>query len=76
MAQWSVEPEVLEDHVSQVVGRIRKLSGSALREAKQLIAAAGAPDRDGYHEEQEADRRLFDDPDTRTRIASFLAGNR
>jgi len=76
IVQWSVEPERLHDQTAEIVARICTLSGAALREAKGLIAAAGAPDRDGFHEEQEADRRLFSDTDTRGRIASFLAGNR
>lgn len=69
-------PEALEATVEAVVTHIAGLAPAAVREAKALIAAAGDPARDGYSEEREADRRLFDQADTRTRIADFLAGAR
>lgn len=76
LAQWAFEPDALEAGVAQITDRISKLSAPALREAKMLIAAAGDPARDGYFEEREADRRLFDEPDTRDRISAFLTGSR
>lgn len=76
LVQWSCAPEALEATVEAVVSRIAGLAPAAVREAKALIAAAGDPARDGYADEREADRRLFDQADTRTRIADFLAGAR
>lgn len=76
LVQWAAPRDGLEEAASLVAGRIADLSAGSLREAKQLIAAAADSARDGFAEELEADRRLFDDPDTRARIARFLAGGR
>ncbi len=76
IVQWSVEHEKLEAEAKAVAARIESLSSGSVREAKRLIAAAFDPARDGYAEELEADRRLFETEDTRTRLAKFLAGAR
>jgi enoyl-CoA hydratase/carnithine racemase len=76
LVQWSVPREALADEAAAIAERIASLSAGSVREAKRLIAAASDPARNGFAEELEADRRLFDDPDTRARIAQFLAGGR
>lgn len=76
IVQWSFEPEALAEQAELIARRIASLSPDAIREAKSLIAAAGDPSRDGYAEEREADRILFDTPEARTRIGHFLAGAR
>lgn len=76
LVQWSVPRDRIAEEAAALADRIAGLSIGSLIEAKRLIAAAGAPSRDGFAEELEADRRLFDLPDTRARIGHFLAGGR
>lgn len=76
LVQWSLPRERVADEAASLAKLIASLSTGSLREAKRLIAAAHSPSRDGFAEELEADRRLFDLPDTRARIAHFLAGGR
>jgi enoyl-CoA hydratase/carnithine racemase len=74
--QWVFEPEELDNGVTAIIERTMSMSRFALREAKQLIAAACDHERDGYHEEREADRSLFGQGDTKLRIKGFLSGAR
>lgn len=74
IVQWAVEPEQLQERTQVIARQVAELSPAALCEAKKLIAAAGDPSRDGYAEEREADRRLFNTEDTKMRIDQFLAG--
>lgn len=76
LVQWAAPRDGLGDAAAVLAERIAGLSAGSLREAKRLIAAAADSGRDGFAEELEADRRLFDEPDTRVRIARFLAGGR
>jgi enoyl-CoA hydratase/carnithine racemase len=76
LVQWAAPRDGLAEAADVLAERIAGLSSGSLREAKRLIAAASDPSRDGFAEEIEADWRLFDNPDTRSRIARFLAGGR
>lgn len=76
LVQWSAPRDLLPEAAAALADRIAGLSTAAVREAKRLIAAAADPSRDGFADELEADRRLFDLPDTRQRVARFLAGGR
>lgn len=76
IVQWAFEHEALAEEADAIACRVASLSPDAIREAKSLIAAAGDPSRDGYAEEREADRILFDTSEARTRIGQFLAGAR
>ena len=76
LVQWAAPRDDLGAAATALTDRIVALSAGSLREAKRLIAAAADPARNGFAEELEADRRLFDDPDTRQRVARFLARGR
>lgn len=76
IVQWSFEPGALREGAKAIVARIAGLSPPAVRAAKDLIAAAMDQTRDGYREERDADRRLFDEAETRTRVAKFFAVSR
>ena len=76
VVQWVFPHESLGVETDIIAARIAGLSGSSIREAKRLIAAAGDPGRDGFAEEIEADRRLFGLEETRHRIRQFLNRNR
>jgi enoyl-CoA hydratase/carnithine racemase len=76
IVQWAVEPDRLEAEAEAIATRVAGLSPDAIREAKSLIAAAGDVTRDGYTEEREADRILFDTAEARQRIGQFLEGAR
>ena len=52
------------------------LSGSALREAKHCMAAAGNARRNGFDEEITATERLLADPETRIRVNAFFANRK
>lgn len=76
IVQWAFEHDSLTEQANLIARRIASLSPDALRKAKSLIAAAGDRSRDGFKEEQEADRELFDTPEARRRIGEFLSGAR
>lgn len=76
IVQWSFEHETLQGEAESIAVRIAELSPASIREAKRLIAAALDPRRDGYAEELEADRRLFESEDTQSRLVHFLDGAR
>ncbi|EGY02647.1 enoyl-CoA hydratase/carnithine racemase [Nitrospirillum viridazoti Y2] len=76
LVQWSVPRDRIANEASLLAERIASLSIGSLHEAKRLISAALTPSCDGFAQELEADRRLFDLPDTRARIAHFLQGGR
>lgn len=76
IVQWLFEPDELQERTEAIARETAALMPAALREAKQLIAAAGEPGLGGFAQELEADRRLFSMAETKARIDQFLAGSR
>lgn len=76
MVQWVVARADLAARASELATAIARLPVRALAACKSCLAAAGDPQRDGYAEELAASRALYDDPETRARIAAFLRGDR
>ncbi len=72
IVQWSQPRAQLAQAAREVAARFAALPRAALAEAKHCIAAQGDPARDGFAEELAATRRLYDDPETRRRVAEFL----
>jgi enoyl-CoA hydratase/carnithine racemase len=73
LVQWAVPRAELPAAARALSRRIAALPRHALSAAKQCIAAALDDARDGYAEEIAQTRRLYRHPDTRDRVAAFLA---
>ncbi len=76
LAQWAAPRADLRARAALIAGRLAELPSAALAAAKQCLAAACEPGRDGYLEELEQTRRLLATPETRRRIDAFLSGER
>ena len=73
LAQWAAEHDDIAPRASAIVHRIATFPAAALRGSKMCIAAAGDADGSGYASEREATRQLSTHPETRERVAAFLA---
>jgi enoyl-CoA hydratase len=72
LVQWAVPREVLADAARALAERIAALPRQALGAAKECIAAALDQRRDGFAEEISHTRHLYQQDDTRERVAAFL----
>jgi enoyl-CoA hydratase len=75
LAQWVAPRADIAARAREIVQRIASFPAAALRSSKKCIAAADHPDDRGYAAERETTRRLSSNPETRARVAAFLAGN-
>ena len=75
LAQWAAPRADIAARASEIVQRIASFPVAALRSSKKCIAAANHPDDRGYATERETTRRLSSNPETRARVAAFLAGD-
>ena len=73
VVQWAVPRPELAAAAAALVRRIAALPRQALAAAKQCIAAAAADAQHGFAEEIAATGALYQNPDTRRRVAEFLA---
>ena len=73
LAQWVAARDEIAARAGAIAHRVASFPTAALRNSKQCIAAAGDPDGRGYANEREATRRLSTQPETRERVAAFLA---
>lgn len=76
MVQWSLPRAELADAARALAERIAALPRQATSAAKECIAAAQDCARDGFAEEIAHTRQLYQHPDTRKRVADFLARSR
>lgn len=74
LAQWETAGFEIAKRAGEIVQRIAALPTAALAASKKCIAVADEPSERGYLAEREETRRLSADPDTRQRVAAFLAG--
>lgn len=72
LVQWAVPREGLADAARALAERIAALPRQALGAAKECIAAALDQRRDGFAEEISHTRHLYQQDDTRERVAAFL----
>jgi enoyl-CoA hydratase/carnithine racemase len=72
IVQWAYPRGELATRASELAARIAAMPKSALAAAKRCIAALGNWQRDGFAEEIEATRILYDDAETRGRVRQFL----
>jgi len=62
----------LQDAARAVAARSAAIPRCTLAENKRCIALASAPHGDGFAAEIAATRRLYENPETRRRVAAFL----
>jgi enoyl-CoA hydratase len=74
IGQWAASAKDLAQRASEIAQRIAALPSAALFGAKKCIAMAGDPADRGYAAERVETRRLSGNPETRERVAAFLAG--
>ncbi len=72
LVQWSLPRADLADGALALARRLAAQPRHAVNAAKQCIAAAADPARDGFAEELAHTRRLYQHPVTRERVAAFL----
>jgi enoyl-CoA hydratase/carnithine racemase len=72
LVQWAVPRAELPQAAQALATRIAGLPRMALDAAKQCMAAAFDPARDGFAEEIAHTRRLYQQVPTRERVAAFL----
>ena len=76
LVQWRRPRSEIRQKTAEIAEGIAALPASALAAAKRCVRAAADPGRSGYSDELEATRSLQTDPETRARVAAFLAGGR
>jgi enoyl-CoA hydratase/carnithine racemase len=74
IVQWTRPREHLAEWTRELAARLSAVPAAALAANKRCIAAAGDTARDGFADEIAASRALYDHPDSRQKIAEFLAG--
>lgn len=73
IVQWARPAAELADFARRLAALYAEMPKAALAANKRCIAAAGDPEGDGYEAEIAETRRLYDDPETRTKVSAFLA---
>jgi enoyl-CoA hydratase len=76
LAQWAAPRSEIAAVAGKIAAQVAALPAEALRACKACIAAASEPGDAGYIGEVEETRRLSANPQTRERVAAFLAGQR
>jgi len=74
LTQWAVARAELATRAAEIAQNIAGLPLSALSAGKKCIAAAAEPGTRGYLDELSETRKLSANPETRERVAAFLAG--
>jgi enoyl-CoA hydratase/carnithine racemase len=75
IVQWVVDPDELSPKATSIALKFASMPRLAQRLAKECLAAAVDPNRDGYAAEIENTRALGNSADSRERISAFLAGS-
>lgn len=73
LVQWAVPAEDFQAQAEAVVRPFAAVPTHAARAAKASLRAAFDPDADGYAVETECVKLCLEHPDTRERVAAFLA---
>ena len=72
LVQWAVPRAQLAAAAAALAQRCAAIPRTTLAENKRCIALAGAAHGDGFAAEIAATRRLYENPETRRRVAAFL----
>lgn len=73
IVQWAVPQAEVPEFASRLAARYAEMPKAALAANKHCIAAATDRDDDGYAAEITSTRRLYDNPETRSKVSAFLA---
>jgi enoyl-CoA hydratase len=73
VVQWAQPREQLADWTRELAARLSVSPKAALAANKRCISAAGDANRNGFGEEISETRQLYDHPETRRKVADFLA---
>ncbi len=72
IVQWACPRARLADRAHELAAHYASIPRAALTEIKTCLASADDRGRDGYEYEITGTRRLYDDPESRRRVADFL----
>jgi enoyl-CoA hydratase len=75
IVQWAQPRERLAGWTRDLAVRIAMMPRAALIASKHCMAAEADPHRNGFAEEIAATRKLYDHPETRSKVSQFLAKN-
>lgn len=73
IVQWACPRAQLSDRAQELVAHYANIPRAALAEIKTCLASADDRGRDGYEAEVNGTRRLYDNPESRRRVADFLS---
>ena len=73
LVQWAQPRDQLAAWTRELAANHAASPKAALAACKRCIAAASDPGRDGYADELRETRLLYDHPETRRKVADFLA---
>jgi enoyl-CoA hydratase len=73
IVHWAYPRAQLASSTRELLARFSAIPRAALAAGKRCIAAQADPARDGFAEEIDATRRLYDQGETRRRVAEFFA---
>jgi enoyl-CoA hydratase/carnithine racemase len=76
IAQWAAPRSEIEMVAARIAAQVAGLPAAALRACKACIATATEPGEQGFAAEVDETRKLSKNPETRERVAAFLAGQR
>ncbi len=72
IVQWACPRAQLPDRARELAGQYAMIPRAALTEIKTCLASADDRGRDSYEAEINGTRRLYDNPESRRRVADFL----
>jgi enoyl-CoA hydratase len=72
IVQWSCPRVQLIDRARELAAHYADIPRAALAEIKKCLASADDRSRDGYEDEITGTRRLYNNLETRRRVAGFL----
>ncbi|MBZ0149213.1 MAG: enoyl-CoA hydratase/isomerase family protein, partial [Pseudorhodoplanes sp.] len=72
IVQWACPRALLPDQARELAGQYANIPRATLTEIKTCLASADDRGRDGYETEINGTRRLYDNPESRRRVAEFL----
>ncbi len=72
IVQWACSRAQLADRAREIVAQYASIPRAALAEIKTCLASADDRDHHGYEAEIGGTRRLYDNPESRQRVADFL----
>lgn len=76
LLHWAVPAAELPERAAALVERLARMPRPALSGAKNCIARALEPGKDGYEREVQVTRALMNDTETKRRVGAFLSRGR